>query len=471
MKLEYYKTALHNIQLARDNNYPKSKLGKLTEREQRCLNKIRAGKSKEDGFQKHEDAKKVLLGETLPANEKFPFYVANCLYLDKSDEFGYHIRTKEDLNVGTIVAAERHLVSSMIEDRSYERCDHCKSRGLLNLLPCDSCVRAMYCSEKCRQEAFECYHMHTCGSDDIFSENSTCMLKLFCFGLNCFDNPTEFGKFLEEVGKSRVTAWDMDFRGLSQKEVNKKLFQAANSVKQDKSVILSQTEDKLKDYAEYIAFITGLLFNFLKFKDVLVTEEQRDILRNFAYWQYLIQNDHFIFCGWNRPTESSFYSLLGMGSLTLTYYFNHSCAPNIYQFYDDSKVHFIVLRPIKKGEQLFIEYGMKNFLTAAFNERQEYLNINHFKCKCEACVNPEEYPLAEHLQMKDFRTLAQYYNLPRRKILLECDLDTTLKHYGSICRYLNESDQYYPSEETYRLQTLFKKCIRNFCTFDDYKDV
>jgi hypothetical protein len=34
MKLGYYKTALANIQLARDHNYPASKLEKLAEREQ-----------------------------------------------------------------------------------------------------------------------------------------------------------------------------------------------------------------------------------------------------------------------------------------------------------------------------------------------------------------------------------------------------------------------------------------------------
>jgi hypothetical protein len=115
-------------------------------------------------------------------------------------------------------------------------------------------------------------------------------------------------------------------------------------------------------------------------------------------------------------------------------------------------------------------YGAQDFHSLAFEKRQGFLNTKHFKCKCEACVKPEEYPLAENLHVKDFRTLAQYYNLPRRKILLECDLDTTLEHYGSICRYLNESDKYYPSEEIYNLQTLFKKCIRNFCTFEDYKE-
>jgi hypothetical protein len=83
MKLGFYKTALENIQLAREKNYPQSKLEKLAEREERCLKKIRAGESKEDSFQKNKDAKEKMLGETLPANKKFPFYIADCLTLEK----------------------------------------------------------------------------------------------------------------------------------------------------------------------------------------------------------------------------------------------------------------------------------------------------------------------------------------------------------------------------------------------------
>jgi hypothetical protein len=83
MKLGFFKTALENIQLARDNGYPQSKLEKLAEREQRCLNKIRTEKSKEDIYQKHENAKKKILGERLPANEKFPLYIADCTWINR----------------------------------------------------------------------------------------------------------------------------------------------------------------------------------------------------------------------------------------------------------------------------------------------------------------------------------------------------------------------------------------------------
>jgi hypothetical protein len=51
MTLGFYKIALENLQLARNNGYPQSKLEKLADREKACVQKIRAGESKEGAFQ------------------------------------------------------------------------------------------------------------------------------------------------------------------------------------------------------------------------------------------------------------------------------------------------------------------------------------------------------------------------------------------------------------------------------------
>jgi hypothetical protein len=478
MKLEYYKTALHNIQLARDNGYPKSKLGKLTEREQRCLNKIRAGECLEDGFQKHGDAKKKMLSPTLPANEKFPFcYVADCLYLDKSDEFGYHIRTKEDLKVGTIVAAERHLVSGFdVPDQKtcYERCDYCMSRSLLNLFPCNSCVGVMYCSEKCRQEAFESYHKYMCGSDQMCSGIASCMHKLFFFGLKCFKSVTKFAKFLKKIENTRVNAWDMDFRGLNQKEINKKLFQAVYCYKSNNP---QKPEKNFINNFKQLAAFTALVFKNPNFKDILATEELKDMFRNFAFRLSTLVNYHYsdvigyAFCA--NTSDTQFTEPSGVGILTLTHYFNHSCAPNVHQFYDDSKTYFVVMRPIKKGEQLLIEYGRQKLshLFKTVEERQkDIMALYNFKCECEACKNPNKYPLHEDLKLKDLDFIRLQAKLPIKKIMVKNNVDAALEHYGSICRYLDESNHYYPSKGIFTCKAVFKKCVQTFCTFDDYKD-
>lgn len=66
--------------------------------------------------------------------------------------------------------------------------------------------------------------------------------------------------------------------------------------------------------------------------------------------------------------------------------FNHSCAPMvIHSFHGE---HFVstTLCPIKKGQQIFDCYGQPYFTTPK-RERQKFLALYNFVCKCEACIN------------------------------------------------------------------------------------
>jgi hypothetical protein len=332
----------------------------------------------------------------------------------------------------------------------------------------------MYCSEKCRQEAFESYHKYLCGSDQMCSGIAACMLKFFFFGLKCFENPTEFANFLKKIEKCRETAWDMDIRGLEQKEINKKLFQAVYCYKSNNPQ--KSENDFISNFKQLAAF-TALVFNNPVFKEILATEELKDMFRNFAFRLSILVNNHYsdvmgwAFCA--RTSGSQFTERFGAGILTLTHYFNHSCAQNVHQFYDNSKTHFVVCRPIKKGEQLSIVYGrakLNHFYKPVEERQKDIMALYNFKCKCEACKNPDKHPQHEDVKLKDLNFIRLQDKLPIKKIVLKNDVDAALQHYGSICRYLNDKNHFYPSKGTFHLGCLFCKCIQIFCTFEDYKD-
>ncbi|KAG5651531.1 hypothetical protein H0H81_008293 [Sphagnurus paluster] len=68
--------------------------------------------------------------------------------------------------------------------------------------------------------------------------------------------------------------------------------------------------------------------------------------------------------------------------------FNHSCTPNAQERWDLQSMSFHVraLRPIKKGEQIFISYCS---LLRSRTERQQELSQKYgFKCACECCSLP-----------------------------------------------------------------------------------
>jgi hypothetical protein len=467
MKLGYHKTALENIKLARENNYPRSKMDKLLEREQCCQEKVRTGDTKEDSFQKNKDAKQKHLMQTLPANKKYPCYVADCLTLENSETFGRHIRTNRDLKVGTIVMTEKHTAAQLVPEIVYQRCEFCKASNILSLLSCDSCTKVMYCSEKCRQDDFEYSHKYMCGIHHAIDFTEFAILKFFCFGLSCFENPTEFAEFLRETEDSSETAWDMDFRGLEQKEINKKLFQTISSYKL-KNPAKKPQQDSIKSF-RLLSWFTTTVLNFTKFKNILVTEEQKDLFRNFAFRHIQFSNHSQFYSQFDRwvPTSRAIFEQLGTGILFFASFMNHSCAPNIQKYYDGSKMHFIVLRPIKKGGQLFIS-GAQCFALFEFKERHEHIkNVFNFDCKCEACKNPRDYPVFNKLPIKN----KQIFQNLAAKMYTACNaiqVDVAAKNFRALCDFLDKNDHQYPSQEILLMSGLIERSAVMFSATSDY---
>jgi hypothetical protein len=469
MKLGLYKIALENLQLARNNGYPEAKLEKLTDREKTCQQKIRAGESKEGAYQRNKEAKQRMIGERLPANKKFPMYVADSLTLKKSDNYGYHIRTKQELKVGMIVATERHLAATLTEKNEYERCEYCKNRNNYNLIPCDSCTGVLYCSEKCRQEAYNSYHKYLCGVGNGLYPAESCILKLFCIGLNSFENPTKFAEFLRETQNSDATGWDVDFRGMDQKEVNKNLFLVMNSFK---DAYTSRSPSDLIMLYKRFAWLTATVLNISKLKDVLVTEDHKAMLRNFIFRQSKFANQYYFILD-NLVRQRPYYKKVCMGVLSITNFFNHSCAPNVRLFYDDSMAKFITLRPIKKGEQLFIGYNVEFWRQPVEVRRDTLIKKDGFICKCEACEQPHNYPLENGLINKDPRAYCHSMDSNPRlrneflKMSAESDVDAAVKQFRKACDYLDTHDANVPCWENCLIESFLDIALRVFTAFDD----
>lgn len=90
---------------------------------------------------------------------------------------------------------------------------------------------------------------------------------------------------------------------------------------------------------------------------------------------------HHLAINVTNAIESEFTASIG-AVLSL---FNHSCAPNLYNYSVDNRKLCITIRPVKKGEQLFISYlGPDDEQTA--KQRQHLLKSKwNFECKCDKC--------------------------------------------------------------------------------------
>lgn len=66
---------------------------------------------------------------------------------------------------------------------------------------------------------------------------------------------------------------------------------------------------------------------------------------------------------------------------------NHSCKPNIDTIWDDNDVMYCVVRqPIKRGEQIFIDYLGGQRFSSIHERKQVIFNIWGFSCDCSKCT-------------------------------------------------------------------------------------
>lgn len=100
--------------------------------------------------------------------------------------------------------------------------------------------------------------------------------------------------------------------------------------------------------------------------EIFKSDKEKEIAKAFMTRVARILSVNCYSIDWLTPKkideESSFLetpSKMKIGSAILIFgsLFNHSCAPNIDRIFVDNKFVFVVRRPIKEGEQLFISYG------------------------------------------------------------------------------------------------------------------
>lgn len=125
----------------------------------------------------------------------------------------------------------------------------------------------------------------------------------------------------------------------------------------------------------------------------------------------------------DRQLEAS----IGVGLCAFGSLFNHSCYPNVDHVMVEGKLVFVVSRPIKAGEQLFVSYGV-HFTTEDSAFREAHLQRYGFQCDCLACVN--NFPLTRGLPRCD-----------RKFVFTEISTDVrkAIAQFKKNCRYINQN--------------------------------
>lgn len=87
-------------------------------------------------------------------------------------------------------------------------------------------------------------------------------------------------------------------------------------------------------------------------------------------------------------------------------FFNHACSPNVLPVDRNGDTVYIVVRPIRAGEELFISYYGFHWDIDGENGFRDY----EFKCHCERCESrqPSAYDIQRLIHDPDFRLFCYY---------------------------------------------------------------
>lgn len=122
---------VENINLAKAFDYPECQRSKLEARLERC-----SAKRGQKKIYRHP------LSVSLKTNSQYPF-IADCLHLKRSVQFGRHIITDKTLKTGEIIAIERPFSALLLPHHTQTRCTNCLGGFQMNLLPCSGCTHGM----------------------------------------------------------------------------------------------------------------------------------------------------------------------------------------------------------------------------------------------------------------------------------------------------------------------------------------
>lgn len=357
-EMGYFIKSLENTRLAIANHYPKDKLEKMKKREEQCLEKIEKFPDCDEKFTKYEKAREKFLKPKLPGNKNFDFYVADCIKLKKSEEFGRFIVSNENLSAGTVLAIEQPFSKIVVPGARYERCANCLARNMLDLLTCNSCCSVMFCSEECRKIGNEKFHKYECGLvtalDELFSKTYLIALRTFFEALDVSKTPAQLKEFLDSIKDSNSTI--MDFKYTDPESQRKNALHSLDAlVTVEKSPFCTVSD--LFQRSNVCAILCNVMLNHSPaLKSILQTESDKKLFRTFIFKQTQISAMNYH--GLNSLLQGSIeQKQFGSASLPFCSLINHSCAPNVVRVSFGTNVYVITNRTIKKGEQIFDNYG------------------------------------------------------------------------------------------------------------------
>lgn len=356
-----YKECMKDIEAIFSRKYPGRLREKLLKRESMCKEAI-----DED---LESDITHTGIEEVLTMKDaKDPRYqcASSKLEVVFNEEMGRHVVAKEDIRVGEVLAQEDPYLVLLQKSQYLFSCSYCLSRDL-NLFPCDMCCFALYCSEECKEKALKEYHRIECRLMPLLIHMEFTKLEMLA---------------LRTTVRARTdhSDWTSLFKTIEEAEANANSENRGHVKINDKWIFDSKCYPSIHTLASNIEkrsisdifqkSVTAAVFLkvLIDKTDFMNSEndEERENIRKCVAGTLLLHvmtsptNMHGISSNM-QTKEGNYIDEISIASASYAFHslLNHSCAPNVVRFskLGSGMMSLFALRPIKKGQQLFDNYG------------------------------------------------------------------------------------------------------------------
>lgn len=359
--LKKYRECLQDVKDILSIKYPEKLKDKLSKRLISCVEYLANDKKANDT--NNADINNILTLQG-PKDPRYPC-ASSKLEVVFSEEMGRHVIAKEDIKVGEVLVQENPYFTLLLKNQYLFSCSYCLSRNC-NLLPCTNCCFALYCSPACRKNAWKDYHSAECVLMPTLIHMEFTKLELLAFRTVvkarkdhlCWD---DVFKTIQKADSNFNTEFrghvHIDGQWIYDSRFYTSIHTLASNVERRSVSDIFQKSVSAAVFLHLLATKTDFLNG---------NENDEEKIRRCVAGMLLLHimtsptNMHGLSTN-IETADGNFVEEISLASAPYAYHslLNHSCSPNVVRFgkLGTGNMTLFSLRPIKKGMQLFDNYG------------------------------------------------------------------------------------------------------------------
>lgn len=295
------------------------------------------------------------------AHSNIPFF-ANCLEIKHNEKFGYHVIANDDIDVGRTVVVEESFTSCTLSSPLIG-CATCQ-KTRMNFIPCDKCSTVVFCNNECKNKNF--FHIHECGisTDDLGPVKL--IVQTILMAISHFVTVQHLMEFVRLTNSVESVMPESIIDAKSKYQMFLKLHTTFPN-----HAIPNDYVNQAKEAFLHLIRLSAI-------KKYFTEESQQRFLMHLVLQHTIIAEKNGF-----TSLQNKIQRLLIIN--TASSLFNHSCVPNLFNMATHAIQVCITVRPIKKGEQLFVAYAIENTLPSVLRQFALLTKFG-FDCECEKCV-------------------------------------------------------------------------------------